>query len=585
MKDGLVYDPYNYEILSAVQCVSGQVNAVSNQIQNGVDAVIRQVEVATRKPRKKRTTSQLACLQEGSIVILDAYDDGSQEVHPFIVNARGDWTVMRIVIEERTSDEFFGIVLENPSIGIIGRYEKLKAVYLYDRFVRTGIRFDPGVTKNKIADLLFTTFAPQIEAPKRTLTISERAGWINGKMISRETFQFAEVREFASFPVMKKSLISIDMTGEMWDAYFGEMKSICGWRDRFWIMIFPFVSVLSSLLNQEKIGNRICLNIIPVGKISAKRCCSWFQIFNRSNLSPLDADITEKALSKVISETRDEVLVLDCRSKAGESTYLTGKKKRNQELVTAIFSGDRDLQTGKAEAGLVMISDDYLRDSMVYNILLSDESLKTSTAPAELVESGISGVISEFIQFAENYLSEIQHILKRPEAINMEQAAAVEKVLEIIRMFGRYEGLDFLSEAGLREDFDVQHVLESVYEEPDDILEMFVQAVRREAPKFFFVQKEKADLSENVICYDECYLWISSVQLKNILKRHGLGKYVTQILHEAKKCQKLKTDSDGSATRRLQCGHVRQERYQFCRELFDTVGTVNIVELGGKVKC
>lgn len=580
LQNGVCYEPYNSDLMNAVQYVSGQVNTVSNQIQVGMDEVIRKVDIATRKPRKARTSEQMICLQDGTLAILNVYDDGSKDVTPFIVNARGPWTVMRLMLCDAESDEFFGIILENPSAGIIGRYKKLRPNYLYDLFIKAGIKFDLGITRGKISEILFVTFAPQIESPQNIVTISSKAGWMNGKMISRENFSFAAVRDFAKLPVMQKSFASIEMSKQMWEVYFHELNCVCGWRERFWIMVFPFVGILSSLLNEGKRRNRFSLNIVPVGKFSTRRCCSWFQLFNRNNLCPVDADLTEKELLKKIEETKDEVLILDCRSKRGENVYQKGKKSNIQEKTQALFSRDRDLQAGEVEAGLVTISDDLVCDSFVYNILLSEESLKSSDVSAELVEKSVGGVMAEFIRFVETQLTEVKHILKKSGQIHNTQAELLEKVLEIVRMFGEYEGINFLVSAGLREDFDVMRVIDQGFSEPEDIMSAFVKAIRREAKNFVFVKKEKANLCSDEICYDEDYVWLASEQLKCILKRQGLGKYVTEILHTAQSCQMIKTDADGSLTRRLQCGHIRQEKYQFCRNLFDDEGIASIVDLG-----
>lgn len=580
LQNGVYYEPYNSDIMQAVQYVGGQVNTVSNQIQVGMDEVIRKVDAATRKPRKAKTSEQVICLQDGGLAILDVYDDGTRDVKPFAVNARGPWTVMRLRLSDAESDEFFAIILENPSTGIIGRYEKTKANYLYDLFIWAGIKFDPCISRSKISELLFMTFAPQIESSQNIVTISSKAGWMNGKMISRENFPFAAVREFAKLPVMQKSLASIEMSAQMWKAYFGELSCVCGWRERFWIMIFPFLSILSSLLNEENRQNRISLNLVPVGNFSTRRCCCWFKLFNRSKLYPVDAALAEKEIVKEIAATKDETLILDCRTKRGENSYQKGKKCRNQEKAQAIFSGDVDLPTGEAEAGLVTISDNLVRNSFVCNILLSEESLKSLDMPTELVEKSVGGVMAEFIRFIELQMTEVQHIIKRSEQVHSIQAEPLAKVLEIVQMFGQYEGINFLASAGLREDFDVMRVIDQGFSEPEDIMSAFVKAIRREAKNFVFVRKEAANLSGDEICYDEHYIWFSSEQLKRILKRQGLGKYVTEILHTAQKCHQLITDIDGSLTRRLQRGNIRQERYQFCREFLENVGVASIVDLG-----
>lgn len=569
---GVSYDDI---VMDRLGNVSNQLYEIHDHMAVGMREIIQHMDITMRKKRRSLWSQELVCLGDGSLVVSNQYDDGSREEENFITNIRGPVLVLKVVPSSAENEAFFAITFETSKQAIVGMYNKLNATYLYDLFVKAGVKFNPRMTIGKIKDLIFKEFAPKITNPQGIREIPSNGGWYDSVFYSRENFIYSAVKNLADFPVMRKAFERIELTEEIWNEYFSEMLCVRNWRDRFLIMIFPFACMLSSLF---EFSNKLILNIIPVGIPVTKRCCSWVQVFNRKTLSPVNGSLSEKEFEKKINFIKDEVFLLDCRTSENDTAYLKNKKKQNHLKAISLFSGEIDNHEGEIAAGLVTLSDDLIYNSNVRNIFISKESVKTADTP--ISGSCIGGVFGEFIGFVENHFEAVKHMIKRPGNYSDRKIEILSRTLDILTVFGQYENIDFLKRLNFREDFNVALALETEVIEVVDVVTDFVRVVREEAHCFAFSKKREARLMNDEIIYDENWLWISSRQLKEITKLHGLEKYMTEILYQLKKEHLLRTDGDGSLSRRLQCGKVRQERYQIARSLFDTIGCMSIVLLG-----
>ena len=278
---GVSYGPNNTDLMNGIQCVSAQIDMMDGQIRNGFQEMVQIVDAATRKPRRTLISQELICCDDGSLEILSVFDDGYRMMNRFIVNVRGPIIIHRITTEHDKTIDFFSIGFQASSRAIVGKYDKLKNNYLYDLFIKAGIKFDPALTKTKIKETLYRAFAPCIENTTDMMILASKGGWQDGKFISSENFTFNFIREFSDFPVMKKSFEKMDVMESSWNTYFAEMKCIRNCKERFLVMVLPFTSILSSIFDSSV---NLILNLIPIGAFPTKRCCSWFQIFNRSTL-------------------------------------------------------------------------------------------------------------------------------------------------------------------------------------------------------------------------------------------------------------------------------------------------------------
>ena len=60
-------------------------------------------------------------------------------------------------------------------------------------------------------------FAPQIENTTQTWTLTELAGWRNGKFMSAEDFPFSIRQDFPKLPIMQKKFERLQKTDDLQD--------------------------------------------------------------------------------------------------------------------------------------------------------------------------------------------------------------------------------------------------------------------------------------------------------------------------------------------------------------------------------
>lgn len=150
LQRGIRQDPYNYELMDEIQQVEQQVGYVANQMQTGMNEVIRKVDAVTRKKRKSIVNRQLVTFQDGSINVVELFDDGTKEVKPFIWNIRGTWKVYKICIRETGEYSCFGIFFLDTACWIIGKRDRVKTTYLYESFIRAGVIFNSEISRASV---------------------------------------------------------------------------------------------------------------------------------------------------------------------------------------------------------------------------------------------------------------------------------------------------------------------------------------------------------------------------------------------------------------------------------------------------
>ena len=65
-------------------------------VQNQLAQVERKVDVALRRKRHKKVGSQISTASTGDISLVSTFDDGEQEIVPFIINIKGELQIAKI---------------------------------------------------------------------------------------------------------------------------------------------------------------------------------------------------------------------------------------------------------------------------------------------------------------------------------------------------------------------------------------------------------------------------------------------------------------------------------------------------------
>lgn len=583
LQKGMMYEPNNSELMDGIQRVSRQVSFFENQMQTGMNEVIKKVDTVTRKKRKLRVSRQIVTLEDGTITMVDRFDDGTNAMCPLILNLFGGWQVYKVYVEETTEKIFWGILFQpNRPVWIIGEYEKVNASNLYEMFIKTGIIFNSQISRTLIRELLFETFAPLIEQSESTLTISQLAGWWNGEYIHAENFPFSRIGPFGKFPIMWKRFEIVKPQEGGWNAYFSEMKRVQKWEDRLMITLFPYAGILSSLMLEQNCVWNLVLNFICLDNFPISQICAWLQVFNRENLCPItiNTDTTERNWEKRLAEYKDEVLLVNSCVQDNRTFYSDKKSlSRRQKVIQRIrLLGNRK---GGIQAALAVISNDFCPGDNVYNILLERTAYEYSPSIYDPIQEGkvMESVWTCFVSYIKNHMEDVWRKMRRKKAENLKGAYALEMVFDIVRGFWKEEGLDFCEALQIPEKVNFDWIMECNCYDEEELTVLFIKCVREAISHITFLPKNHKSNKHDAIRYDDCYLWIPRSVLKDMISTMGLERYIPKILFKLKEKRVLKTDSEG-LTRKLQINGDRCEYYQLVRSFFNAEGLVDIVHLG-----
>ena len=543
--------------------------------------ITKRIDTISRAPKRKLVNIHMANMDNGQIVVVNTYDNGERDAVPFILNAYGKWKTYQVEIREETNSRFF--VIEFTGITIVGEYQRLSAEYLYSLFVKAGVKFNSCIAIGKIKRILFETFASEIENSSSSLKISKLTGWFNQKFMHAEVFCFDRNKSL-HFPVMQKTLTKLNqqLAREVLIInYIKEMKKIVNYEERLIVMLYPYASMIASLLEAEQCRLQLVVNIIPCKSYSIQDMATYFQIFNRNKIAALSGNVTSKNMNEMLRNFKDEVFFCDFRTYAGATQYEKEKLKKMQEKLLAMVSNTHGQDDIYAPFGAVMLSDNVIFSNNVVNVFWSEDYIRDMRDEDELHQIQIDAIgmmFTFFIQFLE---SDIVNVLQRMKAIKNKKSvvSSLDVTFDILKGFEKWLGYEFLESLEISKTVDFQEILETKTYNPEEMLDVFIHAIREEASKYYFITKnDKKDIF-NAIRYNQDSIWISTQLMHEIMKNHGLVRNLNNILVQLRQQNKLKTDRDGM-TRKLQVGNVRTECFEFERNLFNSPGMPDIVSLG-----
>ncbi len=361
---GVVEEPDNFQIMEKILKVENQVDVIAKQMQqNDSNFMNNDGRRIVCKKRRKCVRNQMTTEQDGTISLIQTYDDASKDVVPFFTNIRGRISVYRIEIKEHFTTDFFGIYVDISSKWIIGRISKVKQRYLYECFIKSGVIISSNITCSKASQVLFETFAAEIISTENRCVISMLAGWYNGEFYSAEKFPFAKVGEFLSLPVMKREFPVVKPDRGVWSCYFNEINKIVNTEDRLMILLLPYISILKSLMREEHCECFVSLNFVKTNDFQIEKICSWFQIFNRKKFSTVYALSAEKEWIKYLCSCKDEIVIANFSISDSDSQYEKSKIIKRWKKTLDITEGKMG-SMGNGENGedvtLITISSDLI---------------------------------------------------------------------------------------------------------------------------------------------------------------------------------------------------------------------------------
>lgn len=549
--------------------------AVQNQISN----VERKMDMALRKKRHKKVKSQIATVSTGEIILVSTYDDGDQEIVPFIINMRGDIQIVKICLPDiKIKTQYFAVGFPGNGMMLILERKQIKPRNLYLEFVAAGIQFNPTLHKSQIEEALYGVIAPCARYTQQKFFIPAKNGWFNGKFY----LQDETCKELECLPLLRKRMVQVELTAEEINLYFAEMRQICSPENRILIALTPFAGLLGSLLHEEGVKGNICLNFVEVKKGMKSTICSWMQTYERDQLMPKRVLSAQRKNEKYMREIKDGVFVWDGTCEEG-SSYEKNTMRSNLSQIAKITTGESAMLgdfDGKYSFATVLISSGFLRQRGVFDLVFDDSFWHETAIHDRFAKShALDAVLSSFVKYAEKNQGHIRELADEREKRADKSLELLYITHEIAKKFWEIFGIDFDCELGVPDISKIDNLLFKD-EGADDLMEDFVSAVRKNISHFQFSPKRYgAEYTNFTIVYDKEFLWIPSTVLKKIVSMAGLFPDLSRILFNLKQAEQLICDSEGFS-RKLQIGGKRGEYYQIRRELFNRQGSADITELG-----
>lgn len=572
----------NQQVMQGIERVNYSIRHSTELMEQYAQSTEKRLQAVERKKRRKRVQDSICITQDGRIIIVEIYDTGEQIGVPFILNAGGKWEVYRLKFEKiKVYENYFSIFFPYSDVWIIGRECKNNERGLYDCFIKAGIKFDCRLSKSRIMAALFQEFGPKIENCTRTWTLPELAGWNNGKFMSAENFALGKRQNFPDLPILNKHVTSI-VPMESIEEYLGLISNIGRWENRVLFMQIPVWGMLSSVFAEANLKINYCVNLVFLYMQNRGEISQLVQIFNQGSAEVIDAGMNEKKIGEKLAASNDEVIVLNaCLS--GENDYKKRKIQGNTEKVkqkicergNALFGIEREINCA------LLILNEQIQLANAINVFVGEDFLKNEKQFQEIrVSQVVERFIACFIQFAERNLQKIKTIINQNRAkLHNKYETVLQSTWEILQKFWLERKI--ILEEYIQTPPQIEwSVIYRNFMYEDDLIEVFVEAVRNEINHWRVVEKKhNINYDPHCLYYSAEWLMIPNKVFDRILGRHGLLGKKLSVLYEIKQQENLRCDQDG-LSKRIQIGMQRKEFYCIKIDLFNKPGAPDIIDMG-----
>lgn len=562
----------------------GQQIGMNNKLLfDNVDQMIKKIERQNQKRKRKKEGDQLVVSGDLFLSMNRFYDDGSNALFQVSSVLRGKNIVYTLDFQGLEDTEKFGIFFEHEGIWIVGSKRKVRPANLLDYFVKAAGPFCPGVPAATIGALLYQHWAVIIEQTENRLTVPVLAGWHNGDFLHKENFMFKKTADFPSIPVLEKEFPNVDLTEDILQIYFLELQKISRWKDRLLVALYPFVGILSSILYEMHVQVDIALNFVEIDPLDRQIICSWLKIFDRRTLLPRSLDLKETELRRLLTKSKDEVLIFDATDEVHETDYHRRKIKKN---IGAVIAGMKHQGNVTEEERLhgsyacTFFSKDRILETGVQNIMVDAEFYKDDQKNMIFIEHQVmEAVLSNFVSYAKTNMERIWDLIMKNVRGKEDTPNAISCVYEIINGFWDGKGVALSEALKIPPMIEWIDILGRNTYDDDELIEIFISSMRKGIQCFHAIEKRReGDLKPGAIFYSLDHIWIPTKVMRLILAKEGLGLYLNIILLILRRKSVLITDRTGFS-RKLQMSGDSVETYQIKRDFFNKPGANDIVDL------
>lgn len=556
--------------------VGNEIQKVGTDMQDFHQRMYREIA----KKRKRKVGSRLV---EGRdvFILMQEYDDGSQKSIQFFLNVVPKYEISILCFsQEIKAKSLVSIMFEDQNREVLFPYDNPSKEVIYQAFLDAEIIINPAIPETKAKAQLQNFLLPKIRYAKRNY-IRSVPGWdSNYKFWTGWDLRFyLGARHFPDLPICNKLFPQYDPKSGGNDCYFKSLEFIKDVRMRSWIQIFPFLSLMSSVIFNLGGEKNFFLNIITENTSIIKKLISIMSIFNRHSQATFNLEGTQKNLVHHLQGYQDETTFWYANGTNRRDYNRERKIEVNVEDLLAYSSAKKQLPYPYARVvnvGLVIFSD-YAVNSQNSVILYCDpEDFQDCNS---INYNIFDEIYRRFLNFIERNKSLIQNEFSKKN-VNSQFDNLMEWIIDILILFFSSRGTKYLEKMQAKSKADLISRLHGEYDFVDEV-EIFRKIIRKKIQGISLYKiSEKPVLSEFVAAYSEKYLLFTVHGLNKWMSEENIIQYKKRILSDLKHRGILMTSEN--FTYRFQCGGQRQDVYCIALDFFNHLGEIPIQDLGGK---
>lgn len=561
------------EITQAMYNIRNAVAGGSIAILNEVQDVKKELSKLYSKPRKEIETSGLMTAMDQKIYVQHFYSDGSTICEPCVLNISGPWIIKQLTIDGRRSPLRM-IVFENGGnpVELVFDSKKIKPRRLYELLLKKGFWFNTNIRTVKVSEILYATFAADMEGKESFVDVASLAGWHEKTYENRNTFFFLDVPELAEYPVATTTLTEGVLGKDIVIHYAEYIGKISDEDDRVLIALYPFLSSLSSIFAKTGYREKLVLNLILDDNASLSEVVEMLKITNRGTEGIVDATLPKKQLEKKAACIKDDVFVVD-----GILRNITAsdKKKIKANIARLLedITGERACSYLEIQKGCTIISDYLMFGSNVCNVAWNIH--KTPKRMDKYSQDAMGVVFSEFIKYVEDCYDQVEEWINCHRSKNEQKIAMFEVTYKIFIEFFKVKGFSGMAILGIDKHPDFAKLVAGHQLDVEGLENYFVKIIRKAALKFKFASLETSHVMEQTVRYSKEFLWIPSSLMRSVLRENSLEKHMIVILTHLRDKSILEIKGEGLTVR-----FRGTEWYKLRRDFFNKPGLADIVDLG-----
>lgn len=586
-----VSEPTDKYIALQSSSTANQLAALNYELQCKNECLQHELEVARREKRKAIVDEKLAKVNDYDMIgVVTTYTDNSNNVDIFIQNFPWPLVFVIVVCTDWTLRKDYVVIMAGAkaSNGCCFMIEKSKLGHsglLQEMLQKNGAKFNPSIARNRRMRILERHFCSPETCNEKKFMLKALSGWdSNYRFHSRENSDvWEEALKKEHLPVYDKSFSrTLPEQGDLIQ-YIQAFRLIGDKRTRCILLLYPFLGLLGSLLQQQKYDSQnFYLNLIVDGDLPDRIIAAFFQIYNRSDLQLTESNLSEKEFRAKVERICDDLLLLDGRKNNGESDYISRKKRGCIDRVSNMVSNGKYLSNGNPiRFALITLTDEFRRGEHVINLLIDQESFDMEQHRKMIKKGVLDHILAGVVDYVESHQEDVKDVLIHDLA-ELEDERMIPFVFaeEILSQYFMSKGIDLFVNLNLPHGVDYTSLFDSEADDDESLIAQFIDIIRDEIRNCCRVElSTRAPYVENAVYYNKDYLDFPVDMLNKIFLYNHCYELLQRVLRILRSRGLLISDSLNSMVKKCQHGNVRKDYYRLPIHLFNRKGSINILSL------